>query len=297
MSQPVIETPPEVYGLITEDDEPVDNLPSEKQQRLLTEPLYSSWAGPGTGRTFLAAANVGVFYLLRAPAIVPDVFLSLDVEVPDDWWQKEHRSYFLWEFGKPPDVAIEIVSNTEGNEDGEKKRKYARMKVSYYVIYDPQRQLMPDVLTLYRLNGFEYERQAETQFPELGLGLTLWEGSYEGKQESWLRWADEHGEIILTGKERAEQERERAEQERERARQEHERAEQERERARQERERAEQECERAEQECERAEQERERADRQQQRADETERLLAQERERAARLAELLREMGKDPGQI
>ncbi|MFN7946819.1 MAG: Uma2 family endonuclease [Blastocatellia bacterium] len=262
MSQPVIETPPEVYGLITEDDEPVDNLPSEKQQRLLTEPLYSSWAGPGAGRTFLAAANVGVFYLLRAPAIVPDVFLSLDVEVPGDWWQKEHRSYFLWEFGKPPDVAIEIVSNTEGHEDGEKKKKYARMKVSYYVIYDPQRQVMPDALTVYRLNGFEYERQTEAQFPELRLGLTLWEGAYEGKHESWLRWADEHGEIILTGKERAEQERERAEQERERARQ-----------------------------------ERERADRERQRADETERLLAQERERAARLAELLREMGKDPDQI
>jgi Uma2 family endonuclease len=57
---------------------------------------------------------VGVFALARNPAIVPDVFLSLDVEVPHDWWQKEHRSYLLWEFGKPPDVVIEIVSNTEG---------------------------------------------------------------------------------------------------------------------------------------------------------------------------------------
>ena len=33
-----------------DDDTPVDNLPSEKQQRLLTEPLYSSCAGPGGGR-------------------------------------------------------------------------------------------------------------------------------------------------------------------------------------------------------------------------------------------------------
>jgi hypothetical protein len=71
MSQLQIEMLPEVEHLITEDDTPVDNLPSEKQQRLLTEPLYSSWTGPGEGRTFLVAANVGVFYMLRSPAIVP----------------------------------------------------------------------------------------------------------------------------------------------------------------------------------------------------------------------------------
>ena len=32
-----------------------------KQQRLLTEPLFSSWSGLGGGRSFVAAANVGVF--------------------------------------------------------------------------------------------------------------------------------------------------------------------------------------------------------------------------------------------
>ena len=106
----------DIESLVTEDDTPVDNMPSEKQQRLLTEPLYSSWAGPGGGRTFLAAANVGVFAEARNPAIVPDVFLSLDVQVADNWWDKRHRSYFVWEFGKPPELVVEIVSNREGNE-------------------------------------------------------------------------------------------------------------------------------------------------------------------------------------
>ncbi len=208
---------PDVHVMITEDDEPVDNLPSEKQQRLLTEPLYSSWSGPGAERTFLAAANVGVFYLARRPAVVPDMFLSLDVEVPEDWWEKEHRSYFLWEFGKPPDLAIEIVSNTVGDEDGEKRKKYARMGVRYYVIYDPLCQIMSETLTIYRLHDFEYEKQSSGQFPALKLGLTLWEGKYEGKQTEWLRWVDENDELILTGRERAEQERQHALQERERA--------------------------------------------------------------------------------
>ena len=84
MSQASVDVLPNVQSLITEDETPV-NLPSEKQQRLLTEPLYSSWSGPGAGRPFLAAANVGVFVQARNPAMVPDVFVSLDVEVVADW--------------------------------------------------------------------------------------------------------------------------------------------------------------------------------------------------------------------
>ena len=231
MLEPLPDVTPDIDALITEDDTPVDNLPSEKQQRLLTEPLYSSWNGPGENRPFLAAANVGVFSQTRTPAIVPDMFLSLDVTVAQEWWRKEHRSYFIWEFGKPPELVLEIVSNTEGGEDTEKRRKYAWMKVPFYVIYDPQRQVMAEVLTIYRLQGLQYERQDTTQLDCLKLGLTLWEGEFEGKADTWLRWTDEHGGLILTGKERAEQERQRAEQERQRADQEYQRAEQERQRA------------------------------------------------------------------
>ena len=268
MSQAAVDVITDVQSLITEDDIPVDNLPSEKHQRLLTEPLYSAWTGPGEGRTFLAAANVGIFAQLRNPAIVPDMFLSLDVEVAQDWWRKEHRSYFVWEFGKPPELVLEIVSNQEGGEDGEKKRKYAQIRVSYYVIYDPLLQVMPEVLTIYRLVGCVYERQETTQFPALQLGLTLWEGIFEGKHDTWLRWTDARGVLVPTGKERAEQEHQRAEQEFQRAEQEHQRAEQEFQRAEQERQRAEQECQRAE----------------------------QERQRAEHLAELLRRAGVDPEQ-
>ncbi len=32
--------------MVREEGAPLENLFSEKQQRLLTEPLYSSWAGP-----------------------------------------------------------------------------------------------------------------------------------------------------------------------------------------------------------------------------------------------------------
>jgi Uma2 family endonuclease len=213
-------------ALITEDDTPVDNIPSEKQQRLLTEPLYSSWQGPGEQRPFLAAANIGVFSQTELPAIVPDVFLSLDVAVARDWWLKKHRSYYIWDVGKPPDLVIEIVSNAVGNENGEKRKKYAWMRVPFYVIYDPRLEVMEEALTVYELRDLQYERRENRLFACLKLGLTLWEGEFEGKMDTWLRWTDEQGKLIPTGKERAEQADQRAEQADQRAEQERLRAEQ-----------------------------------------------------------------------
>ena len=194
----------DIETLVTEDDTPVDNMPSEKQQRLLTEPLYSSWSGPGSGRSFLAAANVGVFPEPRNPAIVPDMFLSLDVQVHENFWDKAHRSYFVWEFGKPPELVVEVVSNQKGNEVGRKRRRYAQMGVEYYVIHDPLHQVMDDELRIYRLTGGSYERRESPWFPELRLGLTLWDGVFEAVRHRWLRWVDEHGTLIPTGRERAE---------------------------------------------------------------------------------------------
>ncbi len=75
---------PDETQLVMEDATPVDNIFSEKQQRLLTESLYSSWRGPGAERPFLALANVGVFYALAKASLVPDVLLSLDVQAPAD---------------------------------------------------------------------------------------------------------------------------------------------------------------------------------------------------------------------
>lgn len=206
------ESLPNVDELVTEDDTPVDNFPSEKQQRLLTEPLYSSWAGPGEGRSFLVAANVGLFGSVREPPLVPDVFLSLNVQVAEDWWAKGQRAYFFWEFGKPPEVVIEIVSNRVGGETDAKMRAYARMRIPYYVIYDPLEQVQEGVLRAYELAPWGvYEETSPEMLAGAGLGLTLWHGVYEGKEGLWLRWQDQDGNLILTGAERAERAERRAE--------------------------------------------------------------------------------------
>ena len=281
MLQPIPKPPFfDIEAIITEDDTPVDNLLSEKQQRLLTEPLYSSWSGPGEGRPFLAAANVGVFADTHEPAIVPDIFISLDVRVPEDWMSKLNRSYFVQVYRKPPDLVLEIVSNREGNEADEKRQKYARMRIPYYVIFDPLRQIMPGVLTIYRLWDRQYMPMEQPWFPELRLGLTLWHGEFEGKTDDWLRWADAESRVIPTGKEVAEQVWLRAEQERWRAEQERRHAEQAKQRAEQADQRAELERLRAEQADQRAEQERLRAE--------------EAMRRAEHLAALLRQAGIEP---
>jgi Uma2 family endonuclease len=206
-----VELLPDVAHLVTEDDTPVDNLASEKQMRLLTEPLYTAWSGPGDERPFLAAANVGLFASVHKPPVVPDMFLSLDVTAPDNWWEKGKRAYFFWEFGKAPDLVIEIVSNWEGGEDGRKMQTYARMGIPYYVIYDPLTQIQPDILRAYALTPRrEYEEIAPDLFVGLDLGLSLWRGSYENKEELWLRWHDVDGRLIPTGAELSAAERQRA---------------------------------------------------------------------------------------
>lgn len=225
-----VEVEREMENLVTEDDTPVDNILSEKQQRLLTEPLYGAWPGPAQcapgHRRFLALANVGLFYGLREPPLVPDMMLALDVPGPGpNLSLKPNRSYFIWEQGgKPPVVVIEVVSNREGGEDDEKLRKYAAAHVQYYAIFDPWRQLSDRLLHIYQLTGQTYMEQAGGLFKDVGLGLILWQGEYEGVEALWLRWTDLKGRLIPTGAEQAEQERQRTKQERQRTEQERQRA-------------------------------------------------------------------------
>lgn len=190
---------PDANQLVTEDDTPVDNFASAKQQRLLVGSLYSSIQQ----QTFLAEANIGIYYTDLQPPIVPDVFLSLDVQLPQNWWEKQNRCYMVWRFGKPPEVVIEIVSNKEGNELEKKLKIYEHMRASYYILYDPTQQL-GQVLRIYELRGRRYFETSETWLEQVGLGVTLWQGEFEGRQDVWLRWCYQDGNILRTGDERAE---------------------------------------------------------------------------------------------
>ncbi len=238
-----IVTEVDISHLVIEDDTPVDNFQSEEQQRLLVEPVYSSRVLPSP---FLAAANVGLFYKLKGDPIVPDVLLSLGVQRPEDFSQRQNRSYFVWEFGKVPEICIEIVSNQEGNElvlskkpqqEGKKDCKkdiYAQIGVPYYVVFDPLQQIQGEnnmngaLLRVWTISPVGYIELTPSQgittvgqsvwLEGVGLGLTLWEGQFEEEViRLWLRWCDRNGQLIPTGAEGREIERQRADSERQRA--------------------------------------------------------------------------------
>jgi Txe/YoeB family toxin of Txe-Axe toxin-antitoxin module len=294
---------PDLRDVITEDDTPVDNLISEKQQRLLTTTLYNSFV---TDFPFLATANVGLFYKDKEPPLVPDVLLSLRVKLPEDWTQKKNRSYFVFAFGKPPEVAIEIVSNKIGNELGSKIKDYAIAGVSYYVVFDPLKELGETILQVYELRNNIYVDNGNFFLSQIGLGLTIWHGIFEGLEYDWLRWCDASGNILLTGNELAQQEKQRAEQAQQQAEQVQQQAEQVQQQAEQlveqEKQRALQAQQQAEQLVEqekqlaqqRVEEEKQRALQAQQQA---EQLVEQAQQRADRLLEILRERGINPDEV
>lgn len=136
--------------------------------------------------------------------------------MPKDWSQKKNRSYFVWEFSKLPEVAIEIVSNRKGNELNSQKADYAQIGIAYYAVFDPLEQLQGEdglngsLLKVWQLTGKRYVEMPEPFWLEdVELGLSLWEGTFENQTGVWLRWCDRNGQVIPTGTERSETERQR----------------------------------------------------------------------------------------
>jgi Uma2 family endonuclease len=253
---------PDLSHIETEDETPVDNVIAERQHRLLVEALYAGW---NTEEPFVAMTNVGLFYGVKLPPLVPDMLLSMGVTPPphlSDYTEKRNRAYFIWEYGKAPDLVIEVVSNFKGEELGEKLTKYASLGIEYYVVYDPLEEYGKPPLRAFVRHARGYTLLDEAVFPEIGLRLGMWYGTYQGIEGEWLRWFTADGELIVNAEElddlltqeRALNKRTQAEllDQRKRAQQAQKRMEQERQKAEQERQKAEQERQKAEQERQRA---------------------------------------------
>jgi hypothetical protein len=65
-------------------------------------------------------------------------------------------------------------------------------------------------LQVFELHRGRYEPVAPNWLEAIGLGLTVWQGTFEQEENAWLRWCDKNGLLIPLGEERAEQERQRA---------------------------------------------------------------------------------------
>lgn len=87
------------------------------------------------------------------------------------------------------------------------------LRVPHYFVYSRY----TGQLRYFKLAGGAYQEQALNDgnpiawIADLGIGLGIWEGEFEGIQARWLRWCDRTGNWFLTDTEQAEQQ---AEQER-----------------------------------------------------------------------------------
>jgi hypothetical protein len=209
---------PNIEALVVQDEAPMESVQKARNKSLLVDSLHTSWTGPSGPGSFVALANVALFYAKGKPPVVPDVMLSLDINWSGfDLQYKKYQSYFLWIIGKVPDIVIDIVWEADGHQDGQKKRDYTRLGVPYYAVYDPWNLLNDGALRLFERRGSRYTPLDSTRLEDLGLGLTLWQGKYQNVSGTWVRWCDKVGQLLLTGEEATKQEQDRAEREKQRA--------------------------------------------------------------------------------
>ena len=211
---------PSAEELPDSDDTPVDNELQILVPTLLRAILAWLWLERSD---WFFGVNMGVYYDPKQSAIVPDGFLSLGVQRRKG--ASGRLSYVLWEENNiVPQLAIEFVSRTYGQEYSDKLALYARMGVLYYVIYNPDhwRRDKHEPFEVYRLEGNEYVRLLgePVWLPEIGLGIGRETGTFEGWRRQWLYWYDQQGNRFPSPDERAQQAQQELEQERQRAEQE-----------------------------------------------------------------------------
>jgi Uma2 family endonuclease len=185
------------------DDAPVDNELQDLIPHLLKAILALIWS---ERMDWFFGVDMGIYYNPEEPAIVPDGFLSMGVSRIID--SDLRLSYVLWEEQKPPILVLEVVSQTRRGEYTTKKDFYTEMGILYYVIYNPLRKRKPR-LEVYRLNRGKYEllEGKPVWLSEIGLGIGVETGIYQGIEREWLYWYDEKGKRYLTPEERIIQER------------------------------------------------------------------------------------------
>lgn len=195
------------------DDTPVDNELQDLIPGLLKATLAMAW--PDRMDWFFGV-DMGIYYDPDEPAIVPDGFLSLGVERFYDEYLRP--SYVLWEEEKLPTLVLEVVSQNYRGEYTTKKAKYANLGILYYIVYHPTRRRKPR-LEGYKLVNGEYQplQGNPIWLAEVGLGIGMERGTYQGINREWLYWYNQQGERLLTPEEQAKQAQQRAQQAQQRA--------------------------------------------------------------------------------
>ncbi|AFZ21751.1 Uma2 family endonuclease [Allocoleopsis franciscana] len=195
------------------DDEPVDNINQPSLAAALTESLEIAGKLPANS---LITTNYGICATVNQKIVVkaPDWAYIPSIRVQR---QEVKRSYTPQLQGAIPVIVMEFLSDTEGGEYSIKPTYppgkwffYEQiLGVPNYIIFEPD----AGELEVYHLDE---QRRYQLQAPDahnrywitqMGLSLGVWQGIRENRTGYWLRWWDEHGELLLWGSESVNQER------------------------------------------------------------------------------------------
>lgn len=145
--------------------------------------------------------NLFLYYREGDPSgcLCPDIFLIRGVDKKKD---NPRRTYKVWEEGgRVPSLVIEVTSESTRDEDVEKKKRYAKLGVEEYFLFDPLGEYLRPRLQGFRLESGRYQalpQRMDGSLESRTTGLIL---KPEGPQ---LRLRDkETGELLLTATEEA----------------------------------------------------------------------------------------------
>ena len=137
-----------------------------------------------SGQQVYVSGNILLCYQKgnRRRHVSPDVLVVKGLE------QRDRKNYLLWEEGRPPDVVIEVTSESTREEDVYDKFEIYRDKVQVaeYFLFDPRNEYLQPALKGYCLVAGRYEpiEPVSGRLPSRELGLHLEE------HENHLRFFD-----------------------------------------------------------------------------------------------------------
>lgn len=151
------------------------------------------------------SGNMFVYYVPgdRLRHVSPDVFMVRGI--PKETTPARRR-YLVWEEGKPPEVVIELTSESTREEDIDDKFDIYRdkLRVKEYFLFDPYAEYLEPQLRGYRLRKGQYVRirAVKGRLPSQVLGLHLEPDReqlrlYDPDTRLWLPTPDEEHEALV----------------------------------------------------------------------------------------------------